>query len=293
MSTTVGSDSWLAPVLVQLEKYYWAPGGPAEKTPEDMRAFAAGNWKPALGIFCEHYAYERAGAPRSWGRIARNAVEGFSNRGAIVALPNYAWNRFSSKVSAPNEKSNPLAMSPPKIPATRFISRLAEDDHNIIRWAARRLSAGDAVATNNELQAITGIGPKIASLFLRDVVTSHQVSEARLDDCRAILPVDVWIRRGVASITREPESAKEDHVVQDAALAIAKRLGIRIATLDTGLWVLGARLARSPLRLEEVLTDQSTFKALIQGERIQTQAAALALEALADALADRRSGDGR
>ncbi len=289
MSDFAGSDFWLGPALVQLERYYWAPGGPAEKTRADMRAFAAGKWKRALGIFFEHYAFERGGAPSNWGRIARKAVEDYPDSGDLGALPAHAWNQFTSQVSAPNEKSNPLAISYPRLPATRFISTLLEDDHNIIRWAVRRMSSGDAVASHKDLQAITGIGPKIASLFLRDVVTSHQVSEARLDDRRAIMPVDVWVRRAVESIAHEPDLVNEDDV-QNAALEIADRLGIGIATLDTGLWVLGARFARSKLKLKQLLADPSAFEAFVRDQRVQTEAAAFALKAVAQAMVDRRGG---
>ena len=272
------ADGWIGPALVELERYYWSPGGPAEKTKEEMVKLARGNWKAALAIFYGHYAYERAGAPRSWGPLARELLDGIGPDVRIKQVEKLVWQRFTAQVSKPNPTVNPLATTQPKAPATRFIVDLVEDENNIIRWAARRLTSGHAMDTSRTLQGLQGIGPKIAPFFLRDVVTSHDIKEGSLDDRRAILPIDVWVRRGVVVLAGlPPETVRTDKQIQDMALAKADELGIRIATLDAGLWVLGARFARSPARLSEALASQAAFRKTVEGEVRRAEAAAKAL----------------
>jgi hypothetical protein len=57
-----------------------------------------------------------------------------------------------------------------------------------------------------------------------------------------------------------------DRQVQDLALHSADEMGIRLATLDAGLWVLGARFARSPARLSEALKSPSNFRRMVEAE---------------------------
>ena len=108
-----------------------------------------------------------------------------------------------------------------KQPATAFVRTLANDGHNIIHWAARLSAGGRASEAAAQLQRLQGIGPKIAAFFLRDVVTSHGISEGHLGDRRSILPIDVWVRRGVAVLIDRPELAREGRDAQTAAEAIA------------------------------------------------------------------------
>src|ERR1700674_2740923 len=169
----MNQSNWLPEALEQLEAYYWAPGGPSEKSQEDMQRLGAGDWQGALAIFYAHYAFERAGAPRSWGPLARSIVEGYPREGHLAKLPSLAWGQFSSQVEKPNHKNNPLATGAPKMPATAVVRELRKDRHNIISWPARMAARGEASSASAQLRRLQGIGPKIAAFFLRDVVTSH------------------------------------------------------------------------------------------------------------------------
>jgi hypothetical protein len=272
--------SWIGPVLTELERYYWTAGGPAEKTKEDMVAWAQGPWRPALAIFYGHYAYERAGAPRSWGPLARNLIEALPAELGVGQIEQLLWDQFTAQVKKPNPKLNPLATAQPKIPTTRFVVALVEDEHNLIRWATRQMRSGHAMNTSRRLQELQGIGPKIAAFFLRDLVTSHGIDEGSLDDRRAIFPIDVWVRRGVAALAGKEilvEDERVDRQIQDLALRMADDMGVRLATLDAGLWVLGARFARSPARMSEALKSPSNFRRMVEAEVKRAEAEAKAL----------------
>lgn len=278
----MSKPNWLVEALEQLEAYYWAPGGPAEKSQEEMRGLGTGGWQPALAIFYAHYAFERAGAPRSWGPLARSIVQDLPKDSNFANLPELAWNKFTSRVDKPNRKTNPLAVGASKMPATAFIRELSRDRHNIISWAARMTAHGEASVASAQLRSLQGIGPKIAAFFLRDVVTSYGVSESVLDDRACILPIDVWLRRGIAELVGRPDLANESHDAQasDAAIAWADSHKLRIATLDAGLWVLGARFARSVPRMVAALQDRSAFEMLVNEELLHAESSVAALRKL-------------
>src|SRR5579864_4031531 len=201
-------QKWLVPALEHLEAFYWAPGGPANKSHEALRTHGAGGWKDALALSYADYAFERAGAPRSWGSISSEIVRRYSDPD-LAGLARSAWREFKSQVEKPNPKNNALAFGMAKKPATMFVRRLSSDNYNIIHWAARLSSQGSVSVAGSQLRALQGIGPKIAALFLRDVVTSHNIPESRLDDRREILPIDVWVRRGVSVLAGKPELTNE------------------------------------------------------------------------------------
>lgn len=278
----MSGSSWLAEALEQLEAYYWSPGGPAEKSQEEMMRLGAGGWQPALAIFYAHYAFERAGAPRSWGPLARSIVEGLPKESDFATLPDLAWKTFAARVDKPNRQTNPLAVGASKMPATAFVRQLSKDRNNIISWAARLTAHGEASVASAQLRNLQGIGPKIAAFFLRDVVTSYGVSESNLDDRSCILPIDVWLRRGMAELASQPDLMKESRDAQtsNAAIAWADANGLRVATLDAGLWVLGARLARSVPRMVAALNDRSAFEKLVHEELEQAESSVTALRKL-------------
>ena len=71
-----------------------------------------------------------------------------------------------------------------------------------------------------------------------------------------------------------------DGQVQELALRSADEMGIRLATLDAGLWVLGARFARSPARLSEALESPSNFRRMVEAEVKRAEAEAKALRSV-------------
>jgi hypothetical protein len=279
----------LAKALEHLENYYWSPGGPAGKTKEDVRRASEASWRQGLELFYRDYAFERAGAPRTWGAIAQEIISQFPSNTPTNALPSWAWSRFVKQIApgSPNKKNNPLWTDGPKIPATQFIASLDTHHHNLFAWAVAELRTGAGWSTYQKLQTLQGIGPKIAAFFLRDVLVSHEIPEGSLDDLACIVPVDVWVRRGVSVLLglSKPPTEASDHKTQKVAVELADRLAIRSATLDVGLWVLGARFARTPTQLERALTRPDELQRLVVSELERALAAAHALEEIAKPIA--------
>ncbi len=58
---------------------------------------------------------------------------------------------------------------------------------------------------------------------------------------------------------------------------MADEMGVRLATLDAGFWVLGARFARSPARMSEALESPSNLRRMVEPEVKRAEAEAQAL----------------
>jgi hypothetical protein len=267
-----GLPPWLGDVLAVLEEFYWAPGGPGEKSREQLRGLAAGPWKPALAMFYHHYAYERAGAPRDWGPTAAEVIAEYDKPEPEPDLPGWAWSRFRESIgqtNKPNQKNNPLWDGhAAQHAATAFVAELKAEDYNLIRWAARRLAKGEAVEVSRQLQSLHALGPKISAFFLRDVVSSHGIPEGSIGGRHCIQPIDTWIRRAVATLSARPVLADEgrDLETQGVAVELADALGITSAAFNTGLWVLGAGFARSESRLSAALRSRDLLYDLVRRE---------------------------
>jgi hypothetical protein len=127
---------------------------------------------------------------------------------------------------------------------------------------------------------LQAIGPKIGSFFLRDVASAHEVDEYKLDDRRSIFPVDLWVRRGIATLSGQHTASLGDLEVARTGLDIADELGVTVASLDAGLWVLGARLARSERQMAAALEDRTELKKLVERELRQAQSLAGILKSI-------------
>jgi hypothetical protein len=278
--------AWLPHALRQLEAYYWSPGGLAQKTKLEMANAGSSDWRAALVMFYRHYAYERAGAPRTWGDTAADIIERLSDAVELPLLAERAWLEFRAEVPKPNPRNNPLCSDRAREPVTRFVVSLDSDGGNLIAWAARLLRGGSGMEAYLTLQKHIGIGEKIAAFFLRDVCTSHGIREETGGDLRCILPIDVWVRRGVAVLAAQPELTDEarDSETERQALRLAREHGVGVATLDTGLWVLGARFARSPTKMETALRDPSYLRELVDKELRRVEGAIAPLHELSTSL---------
>lgn len=124
----------------------------------------------------------------------------------------------------------------------KFIGRLP--DLNIVNYSVNELRAGEIAQHYSELQAsppngIVQVGPKIAALYLRDLVSIYHL-EAFVPDQLAfcLQPVDVWVRR-VAQRLGIPIDKTGDHQVQIAIVTLCRQNGISPLLFNQGAWYIG------------------------------------------------------
>lgn len=127
--------------------------------------------------------------------------------------------------------------------ALDFIGRAPE--RNIVRYSLGHISAGRLNAHHVELQrsqspsGIVQVGPKIAALYLRDVVWIFQLHQAvSAQDGYCLQPVDTWVRKLARRLNLVDENAT-DQAIQEAIVSLCECNGVSPILFNQGAWYVG------------------------------------------------------
>lgn len=224
----------------------------------------------ALSQFLFGYAFERQGRSPAYAPIARHVIETTATTKALwqdEAMPQRAWASFCSTLdeiregARPNPMNNPLCPQGYSYPSKwgqkettqpsvlEFAQqRLKDFDYNIVTWARRMLLDGQVLTVHGDLRSINGIGPKIASFFLRDIAWCFRIEVVTQ---RGLLqPIDVWVERTVSQLDPAAQGREAAWIVQESRAA-----GVLPEAVNAGLWYFGALIAGSEFRLFQALNS--------------------------------------
>ncbi len=129
------------------------------------------------------------------------------------------------------------------ISTLKFISNLP--NHNLVNYSAKRIMDGEIQSHFYELQpshggsGITQVGPKVASFYLRDLVSLFNIESYVPDKFVFILqPIDVWVRK-VAKKLGISSDNKSDVDVRDAIVSVCTNSNVSTLHFNQGAWFLG------------------------------------------------------
>jgi hypothetical protein len=127
--------------------------------------------------------------------------------------------------------------------ALQFISNVP--DNNIVAYSVQRIRRGDLVGHYWELQrssnrfGIVQVGPKIASFYLRDIVTLYQLESSVTEDALFYLhPVDVWVRKFFTK-TGVVDDGADDSTIRRAIVTICNEHQCSAVEFNQGSWYVG------------------------------------------------------
>lgn len=139
-----------------------------------------------------------------------------------------------------------------------FIDRLP--DKNIVRYSNEKIVQGDVKILWYELQksqseeGITSVGPKIASFYLRDLITVlHLQNKVSEKDQIFLQPVDTWVKQ-IANILRIDE--KDPWKAREKILDKCKLAGVSPVQFNEGAWYLGTHSL--DLLLEQMMDNSQS-----------------------------------
>jgi hypothetical protein len=112
----------------------------------------------------------------------------------------------------------------------------------------------NAQLVHQELQSISGVGPKIASFFMRDVACRYDCFPAATQERYLLQPVDVWVRRvaeslGAPAVFADPRPAAS-FIVEQSLDA-----GITPERVNQGMWYFSAEVAGTEYYLSKLFAD--------------------------------------
>jgi hypothetical protein len=232
------------PFQARFQKPLW------NKHPEYLKDSLA-----ALLIFLEGYAFERQGRDPAYSYAAVEAIEMVKDSWSEQDFPQIVWTKFSRLLEDKglNKNRNPLY----HVPNSCRCVRCAIGSANIILTSKENLAQGQVTQAWEGLQKIRGTGPKIASLFLRDIAVQFElIPMIPPQDRWRLQPVDVWVRRAVSSLREDKE--REDANIPSKDKEIAEWLVnncTKPELANQGIWYFGAQIAESKFRLDKAIKD--------------------------------------
>lgn len=188
---------WLSFFDEQVSPFYRADLTPPESQAPSRAAI----------FFLDGYAFERAGrnssyAPAAAAALEKNAPEFDGSRSPDVE--GKIWDAFGTSLREadipPNKKLCPLLPG-----AGSLVRQLGEKGKsNILAYAQECITKGIIPEAFDFLSSIRGIGPKIASYFLRDAkeLLPHGGVSVQIDGSIRwqLQPIDIWVKRTVELI---------------------------------------------------------------------------------------------
>lgn len=244
LATGYVRDHLLAPLSRILDR-------PAE--PESLRSallYPDGCLRVILG----HYLFSRRGRDR--GELARIALEGLDiafHEGDLVdeSAPQRYWAAFEQaslrRQRKPQEQLNRAPLEG-LVELYREV-RLRRGAGSISGWIVREVhETGRLEPAFLRLLDVRGLGPKSASMFVRDLIYLYGI-EDRLQnvDRLYVQPIDRWTRLLAPHVIEDlPEGENADWVVAGKVAKAARRAGVSGIRVNMGVYNLGVRLNQDP-----------------------------------------------
>jgi len=124
-----------------------------------------------------------------------------------------------------------------------FIGRPIVPSLNIVNYSVLNIRKGEIERHYRELQGDQGgivqVGSKIASFYLRDVISLYQLeSEVPEEFASCLQPVDVWVRRLANKIGLVGDKASDEEI-REAIVTLCREHGVSPAQFNQGAWYMG------------------------------------------------------
>ena len=200
----------------------------------------------ALILFLGGYAFERQGRNPSYPHAAVDTMKEYKDDLNEKKI----WKSFREKLEGDgislNEKLCPLYPKDHKSVLARLNGR------NIVTLVGEEMKNDEVEKAFDFMKSIRGIGPKIASFFLRDV---KEVLDITPKDKRWLLqPIDIWVLRTVNRLSNKLLDVNRDTDREEAAKFIVDNSN-NPELVNMGMWVFGARVCDSEYRHIKYLRD--------------------------------------
>lgn len=120
----------------------------------------------------------------------------------------------------------------------KFVKALPE--RNLTIYSLDKISDGLVKEHFDELQTIRQIGPKIASFYIRDLISIYDLDDSvDYEDLEFLQPIDVWVKRiafaiGILEKRSEPENRVKKKIVEKC-----KEFNVSSIKFNQGAWYFG------------------------------------------------------
>ena len=126
------------------------------------------------------------------------------------------------------------------IQTVRFIQKI--DNYNLVTYCLKAIKQNRTIEVFDELKTIYGIGPKLASLFLRDICFVYKTEPSDKDQLICLQPVDTWVRQ-VAVRLGLPECTEDKNEIRvvEPIVSYCLQNNISPTMFNAGAWYVGSQ----------------------------------------------------
>ena len=219
----------------------------------------------ALVCFVQNYAYERQGSAAAYPVIAEKSIEKvLSNRIGLIDLNDAkrVWKIY--KEIAKNEFNN-LKINATHNPLNSdngiLTTMVNEQIKNLAVYVRDMIQNGNTRKVHKLLVNVRGIGTKITSFYMRDIVYLGGLDELKIKDAHYLQPIDTWLEQTLSIILEDVPKKLEEK--QRTIVELCKEADVSQIAFNQGAWVLGSQIAGNFSSFREILKGRNA-KSIIQ-----------------------------
>jgi len=111
------------------------------------------------------------------------------------------------------------------------------------------------------LISIRGIGNKIASFFLRDLVDVMNINLGQIQNRNLLQPIDVWVERTIKILSNNQKMNKNQ--ISNWIVQTSNQNNINPERINMGIWFFCSNIVRSEYRLNTTLGNLNNAQNLL------------------------------
>lgn len=259
-----------------LNRYYWSDIQERNNM-EDI--YGENNWLNSVIHFID-YGYERMGTPLIYSQAALKAIEinrtWLESRKTGENIEEKIYSDFKNicftknKDMGLNIKNNPMYPSSENSDSIINFAWKSTNGDSIAGWAKSEIEKDQIESAYKKLKNIRGIGPKIASFYLRDIFILSGRPNIKTDKY-LLQPIDRWTKRASKVLGCNGKALKDYAQTLDSFEA---DYDLATGESNIGFWVLGSQICKSSDRFELAVKDiitngKTSYLSEIIGEEIE------------------------
>lgn len=235
------------------------------------------NERQALICFLQNYAHERQGAAQAYKKIALECVNWLFNKkesGSTVPMISdseveEAWEKYKeiaksdfNKIKV-NEKRNPLNTD---IGILKRMASHSDPVTNIAVFVRDKIECGKTKEAHDFIKSIRGVGEKIASFYLRDIVWLAKIDETKISGAHLHLlqPMDTWLEQALQILEPNIRDKEKLEDKQKKIVDMCREANVSACAFNQGAWFFGSQIAKEYKTFQKAIKDINEAKSLLE-----------------------------
>lgn len=162
-------------------------------------------------------------------------LDGYYHAGLIKEIDGEELESSLKENLVNNHKDRQMVMA-----AIKFILQIT--NHNIVAYSIDMIRNRRTEDIYNQLVDLPQIGPKLASLFLRDIVLVYDLKGfLTIDTEKYMQPVDTWVRQVAEALKVIGKDDKDPITVSEKIVNQCNNHSVCPLLFNAGAWYVGAR----------------------------------------------------